>query len=151
AFATLLGITAGHTLLETARDALFLARLPAARLPWVYLAIAALGLVLSRGRRRTGRAARYGITAALVLASAITFAFWVATIAVRPTLLLYALYLWTGVFASWVIVEFWLMLGATYTVVQAKRLYGFVGAGSVLGAVAGAGAARALAAILPAQ
>ena len=40
AFLTLLAFMAGHALLETARDALFLASLPARRLPWVYLAAA---------------------------------------------------------------------------------------------------------------
>ncbi len=35
AFLTLFGILAGHALLETARDALFLARIPASRLAWV--------------------------------------------------------------------------------------------------------------------
>jgi len=42
AFVTLLGILAGHTLLETARDALFLARIPPTRLPFMYIAIAAV-------------------------------------------------------------------------------------------------------------
>ena len=33
AFLTLFGILAGHSMLETARDTLFLAKLPASRLP----------------------------------------------------------------------------------------------------------------------
>ena len=48
AFLALFGILAGHTLLETARDALFLARLPPSKLPWVYLAIAGLLSYLRR-------------------------------------------------------------------------------------------------------
>src|SRR5260221_6843918 len=44
AFVTIFGILAAHTLLETARDALFLARLPASRLPWVYLIIAGVAV-----------------------------------------------------------------------------------------------------------
>ena len=40
AFLTMAAAMAAHQLLETARDALFLASLPASRLPWVYLAIA---------------------------------------------------------------------------------------------------------------
>jgi hypothetical protein len=58
AFFVQFGGLAAHTLLETARDALFLARLLAAQLPWMYLAIAALALLvmwwradrLARGR-----------------------------------------------------------------------------------------------------
>ena len=45
AFLTLAAVMAGHAILETARDALFLARVPVSRLPWVYLAVT-LGVVL---------------------------------------------------------------------------------------------------------
>jgi ATP:ADP antiporter, AAA family len=54
AFLTIFGTLAAHTLLETARDALFLARLPASRLAIVYLMIAAVAVVLARrSSRRT--------------------------------------------------------------------------------------------------
>ncbi len=36
------------------------------------------------------------------------------------------------------------MLGEKYTVTQAKRIFGFVGTGSLLGAVAGAAVARVI-------
>ena len=39
AFATLLAITTGHTMLETARDAFFLAKMPASRLPVMVAAV----------------------------------------------------------------------------------------------------------------
>ncbi len=55
AFLTIFGTLAGHTLLETARDALFLARLPASHLAFVYLAIAVVAVGLAQvpwGRRR---------------------------------------------------------------------------------------------------
>src|SRR5256885_9976417 len=42
AFFTLFGLIAGHTILETARDALFLQKLPANRLAFVYALLAAL-------------------------------------------------------------------------------------------------------------
>lgn len=152
AFFTLLGVTAGHTLLETARDALFLAKLPASQLPWVYLGIAAAGLVISEvnKRSRDGAKGRLGLPMSLLGAAVITTGFW-ALAGDKGTKYLYALYLWTGIFASWVIVQFWLLLGDRYTVAQAKRLYGVVGTGSVLGAVAGAAVARALAEVLPAE
>ena len=152
AFFSLLGITAGHTLLETARDALFLAKLPASRLPWVYLAMAAVGLLAARvNRRRPARApVRGAMSIALLVAAAITVGFWSAR-SLRGAPFVYILYLWTGIFTAWVVGQLWAFLGNTFTVVQAKRLYGFVGAGSLLGAVGGAATARALAAVLPAQ
>lgn len=56
AFAFLTVLIASHTLLETARDALFLAHIPATRLPFVYLAIAALSLGIARLEARLTRA-----------------------------------------------------------------------------------------------
>jgi hypothetical protein len=50
AFLVLFGILAAHTILETARDALFLARLPPSQLPWMYLAMAAIAVTLSNCR-----------------------------------------------------------------------------------------------------
>ena len=55
AFLTLLGFMTGHALLETARDALFLASLPARRLPWAYLAIAVIALALGQREPRVVR------------------------------------------------------------------------------------------------
>jgi AAA family ATP:ADP antiporter len=145
AFLVLLGLLAGHTVLETARDALFLSRLPASRLPWVYLAIAAAAVALWRvqgpGLRRFSGAG--GMAVLLLSCSAVTFAFWALGSWSNP-LALGALYVWSGLVGTLTAVQFWLVLGDRYTITQAKRLYKLIGAGSVLGAVAGAAMARAV-------
>ena len=56
--------------------------------------------------------------------------------------LLYALYVWSGIEGNLALLEFWLVLTEKYNVGQAKRVFGVVGTGSLLGAVAGALAAR---------
>jgi ATP:ADP antiporter, AAA family len=140
AFAALFAITGGHTLLETARDALFLAKLPPERLPWMYLAIAVVGLAIARlGKRASGAA-----TASLAAAIAITSGFWLLSTETSEAFV-YALFIWTGTVGSWMVLQFWLLLGGVMHVGQAKRLFGFVGAGGVLGATAGAATARAVA------
>jgi len=145
AFVTAFGILSAHTLLETARDALFLARLPATRLPWVYLMIAAFAVVLSlgpwRGRLRVSGA--YNLSVVLGVCAVVTFGFWAISSA-RHSAALYALYTWTGLEGSLAPLEFWLVLGEKYTVTQAKRIFGFVATGSLLGAVAGAAVARVI-------
>ena len=97
AFLTIFGILAGHTLLETARDALFLARLPASRLAFVYLAIAGVrrrGLAVALGAAARGRALTR--SAALLGGGAlVTFVFWLLLRGEHP-LELCALYVWTG-------------------------------------------------------
>jgi uncharacterized protein YjbI with pentapeptide repeats len=146
AFFALLGITAAHAMLETARDALFLSKLPASHLPVMYLAIAAVGLILSRGRAARPTRAGGGTSVAISLgvASLVSAAFWLLFRQGSPRWLLYALYVWTGTFASWLVLRFWLLLGAALTAAQARRLFGLIGSGSVLGAVLGAGLARLL-------
>src|SRR5580765_2155431 len=52
AFVVLFGILAAHTILETARDALFLAQLPPSQLPWMYLAMAVIVVTLSNWSAR---------------------------------------------------------------------------------------------------
>ena len=78
AFLTLLSLIASHALLETARDALFLAKIPAARLPWVFLAIAALsvGTLKLHGFVARGRGPRSVLTGATLFAAAVTFGFF---------------------------------------------------------------------------
>ena len=51
-FFSLFALMAAHALSETARDALFLGRLDADQLPWAYLAIAGLALVVVRFNQR---------------------------------------------------------------------------------------------------
>src|SRR5262245_59444766 len=147
AFLTIFGILAAHTLLETARDALFLARLPAARLPWVYLMIAVLAFGISQvpgGRKRGGR---YDLSLLLGFSAVVTFLFWVVGSRQKPWEL-YALYVWTGMVGSLAVLLFYTVLGDVYTVTQAKRIYGLVGTGSLLGAVVGAGVGRLIAGLV---
>jgi AAA family ATP:ADP antiporter len=145
AFAILFVLIASHSLLETARDALFLGSVPAARLPWVFLATTALSLVAIRVQLRltahlNPRNALAGLTA---LAGLITFGFF-ALYRDLGGLLVYALYCWSGVIATCLLAHFWGLLGGLFTITQAKRLYATIGAGSVLGAIFGSGLASLL-------
>jgi hypothetical protein len=142
AFLTIFGTLAGHTLLETARDALFLARLPASRLAIVYIAIAAAAVGVSQsswGRRRAGGA--FALSRLLGGGALVTFGFWLLLRGERA-IELYALYVWTGVLGSLAVLQFWMVLGELFTLGEAKRLYSVVWTGSLLGATTGAAAAR---------
>jgi len=152
AFLTLLGILAGHTLLETARDALFLSRLPATQLPWMYLAIAAVAFLSSRVRlpRLAATAGPFSFSLLLLGSAAVTFVFWLFRKA-TGTGALYFLYVWSGLFGTIAAVRFWSVLSDVYTLTQAKRLYKIIGAGSVLGAIVGAALGGMIAARYPAR
>jgi AAA family ATP:ADP antiporter len=141
AFLTLFGILAGYTILETARDALFLARLPPSQLPWVYLAMAAIAVGVSQGWGPRQLGGTYGLATVLLLCAGGTLVFWVLGFWTNPWTLR-ALYVWTGLVSTLTAVQFWLVLGEVYTITQAKRLYKVIGLGSLLGAVAGGALAR---------
>jgi ATP:ADP antiporter, AAA family len=153
AFASLFGVTTAHTLIETARDALFLAKVPTTHLPALYLTIAALGVVTSRasvlvGKKKDEPTKLDPAAVSLVGAAAATAAFWFAAASPSASVL-YALYIYSGMFAGWIAGQLWIRFGDLFTVVQAKRLYGLVGTGAILGAVLGAAGARAALAWLP--
>ncbi len=148
-FAVLFGIMGGHTMLETARDALFLTHLPASQLPFVYLGSAATGILLTvLDRKLARRASSVGaISIYLVLGAILTSVFLFTDLAAPPAL--YGLYLWSTVFASWATLQFSLVTSSRFDVAQAKRVLGFIGAGAIVGSVFGATVARTLVEFLP--
>jgi ATP/ADP translocase len=152
AFLTLFGLVGSHAILETARDAMFLSKIAPTRLPFVFLAIAALSFIAvdaqSRlGRKLSGRPALVGWT---LLGAVATLGFSALSGALE-TAGLYVLYIWSTVLISIVLVHFWTLVGSVFSITQAKRLYGIIGTGSVLGAIAGSAIATALAQRLPPQ
>ena len=68
-----------------------------------------------------------------------TLAFWTFA-AARSTVL--GFYVWTALFSSLVFVQFWLTADEAFSVDEAKRAFGFIAAGGLLGAVSGTGVAR---------
>jgi ATP/ADP translocase/HEAT repeat protein len=138
AFLVLFGILAAHTILETARDALFLARLPPSQLPWMYLAMAAIAVALSQWSTRRLSGSR-ALATLLAFCAAGTFTFW--AIEAHGPRAVRSLYVWTGLVSTLAAVQFWLVVGEIYTITQAKRLFAVIGLGSLLGAVAGGGLA----------
>jgi len=136
-------------MLETARDALFLASVDASRLPLLYIAIAALSLLVNRvfeGRGVDGSGAV--LAGGLAAASVGTAGFWWwVTVGVGPTVL-YALYIWSGVLVTVLLLVFWSLLAARFTVNRAKRVFATIGAGSVAGAIVGSALSGVIATLI---
>lgn len=143
---TLFGILTGHALLETARDALFLGELPASRLPWVYflIAFASIALTQVQSRLQIAGSSRRVLAALLAGSALVTTGLWFLLGHGSAHAVLYALYVWAGVFATLVVTRFWMVVQDVFTVIQAKRVFAIIGAGSVTGAIVGSGLARAL-------
>ena len=116
AFVTLFCLLAGHALLETARDALFLTHVPAEQLPWMYLSIAAVVVLfaLFRSRSYGGVDHRQELIALQILAAIGTLGFWVL-LPGEARWLYYAPYIWSGAIGGPLVVPFWLVLRLPFT------------------------------------
>jgi len=136
-------ILVAHAVLETARDALFLSRLGAHHLASAYLAMAACAvgavlLVRALGvRNARGMLIRFLLCATggtAVLAAVIT----------RSSSAVFAFHVWTGFIITLVVPSFWTAIDRISQITDAKRVFGLIGAGGVLGAMTGSAIAAAL-------
>ena len=138
-FVGLLAIMSAHSVMETARDTLFLTSLPATHLPRAYLAIALLAILELRIHERVLRRVRDRrklLSASLVFGSFITLSFW-AFLEEMGAWAPFGFYVWTGLLITVVLIEFWLLLDDAVTVTQAKRIFPAIAAGGVAGAMLG--------------
>ncbi|MFT6398719.1 MAG: AAA family ATP:ADP antiporter [Bradymonadia bacterium] len=143
---TLFALMLAHALLETARDALFLASIPPSRLPLVYLGVAAASLSVAALQER-GPGGKKPLAGWLVLSGLVTIGF--QPLLTGATWALYALYIWSAVVVTVALSRLFLLLGSRFTASQAKRVYAVIGAGSVVGAISGSAIASQLANVLP--
>jgi AAA family ATP:ADP antiporter len=150
AFVALLLLITAHTALETARDALLLARFAARSLGVVYLAVAACVLpaswVASHVSQRLG--ARRALGGGLTLAAAA-----MGVLFVLPTTrtLVVVLYVTSSLVGAVLVPLFWNLVGSLLTVAQGRRLLGPLGAAGVLGGLIGSGAAAGVVEWVPAK
>jgi AAA family ATP:ADP antiporter len=136
-FAVLGLIIGAHTLVETARDTLFLSRLPPERLAFVYVAVAVGTLLLTPLSRRLVE--WVGARNALVL-TLLGSAFGIGWFRLRPpsTSGVFGLYVFGGLVITLLVAQFWIVASMLFTAAQGRRLFGPLAAGGVLGAVSGA-------------
>lgn len=144
-------VMVAHSILETARDVLFLTRLGSDRLAWAYVAIAAiaLGAVLLVRRFRGVREARGMLRAFLILATGGTT---ILAFALSETpWAAFVLYVWTGTIATLVVPAFWLVVERDVRIGDAKRILAAIAAGGTFGALAGSALASLLGHFLDAR
>jgi len=132
-------VIAAYVLGQNARDALFLDRFSAVRLPWVDFIVAAIVGGILAIYFRIGR------TMSLVNLLAATLCFFGSNVAlfwwlarIRPARwLLPVFYVWVGVFGVVAIAQVWTLANYVLTGREAKRLLGLIGSGGILGGIAG--------------
>jgi len=148
ACATLVLVVGANTLVKAVRDAVFLSRFGVTELSVLSILLAAgMGffvggyLRVSRGvsRERLVTATNGVIVATLVgVGAAIeggVGAGWIP----------WVLYVASSLFGLFMVMQAWLLVGDVFDLREAKRLFGVIGAGAIVGGAAGGGLARALA------
>jgi ATP/ADP translocase len=146
----LFAILLAHAILETARDALFLTRLGPQHLASAYLAMAGCAAAAVLGMRGLGvRDPRAVLTRFLVVATAGTAVLAVAV--TRSASAVFVFYIWTGFIITLVVPSFWTVIDRISRIAEAKRVFGLIGAGGVLGAMTGSAIAGALGRVVAAH
>lgn len=149
-FAYLFLIMAGTVASKAARDALFLDRFRAIDLPYVDIAIAIIvglvaGLYIRAGERTNVRNVQIG---SLVAFAASSVAFWwlaEGRAAGEPSAaLLVVIYIWVGVLSVLVPSQVWTLANYVMTTREAKKTFGLIGGGAILGWIVGGLATRVL-------
>ncbi len=146
--AILFALTGSYTLVKTARDTLFLARLPVALLPWVFLGVGALTTLAAALHARVTRdRATWRSLEDAVWASAISLAGFAFLFRFEGRWVPIAFYLWVNVYGLILMAQFWSFLNSISHPRQAKRTFGLIGTGGILGGLAGGMLAPALVAM----
>ena len=134
----LFALTSSYTLVKTARDALYLARLPATTLPFVYLGVGAIATVVGA---LLGRITNRGTTWRSLEVGA-----WVSALALIAFSSLFRLeanwvpilfYLWVNAYGLILFLLFWTFTNSLSHPREAKRIFGIIGVGGILGGVFG--------------
>jgi AAA family ATP:ADP antiporter len=122
---------------RVARDALFLARFQAVQLPYADIASAILVGIVVVGYVRLGRKTSLR---SLLVGSQLFFAtncllFWALAHYYHPAWLYPAFYVWVGLFGVLAPTQVWTLANYLLTTREAKRIFGMVGGGAILGSI----------------
>src|SRR5215469_5055949 len=124
---------------KVARDALFLAYFAAVQLPYVDIASGVLVGFIVLGYLRVGRRTSLSnlLVASPLLFAATFVAFWLLAHYYHTIWLYPVLYVWVGMFGVLAPTQVWTLANYLLTTREAKRIFGMVGAGGILGWIFG--------------
>ena len=146
-FAYLFLTIAGSVASKAARDAMFLDRYPVTALPYVDIAVAVLvglfaGVYIRLGSRTNVRNAQ--IASLLAFAATALVFWWLALTSPDSRPLFIVIYVWVGALSVLVPSQVWTLANFVLTTREAKRAFGLIGAGAILGWIVGGVATREL-------
>src|SRR5882672_5312305 len=134
----LFALSCAYTLTKTARDAVFLARISAATLPWVFVVVGLLTSLMAAGWARMirGRSAGSSLELCAVI-NAIGLAVFAVLVPFGGRWLPFPLYLWVNAFGLILLAQFWVFANSLADPHEAKRTLGLIGTLGILGGLVG--------------
>jgi AAA family ATP:ADP antiporter len=133
-------VTTAFVIFRPVRNALFLEKLNAAQLPYVFILVAiiagGIGLLYARYSARASLK-RLTITAAIVIVASLALFWWLFQTHWLNRSMPYVFYIWVSLFGVIVPSQVWLQCNHIFDSRQAKRLFAIVGSGAILGGIAG--------------
>ncbi len=133
-------IVASLMILKPVRNSLFLVEFGVEKLPFVFVLVAFFATSGSYLISRLDRNKRlnFQILSTLLLSIIILLIFWLLlSIDLQHNWLLFALYVWVSMFGVVTSTQFWLLANDIFNAREAKRLFGFLGAGAISGGIFG--------------
>ena len=129
-------------ILKPIRNSLFLTKFGVSQLPYAYILVAISAAFFISVYTKYSKSVR--LTRLILVSSSIsiftTIAFWFM---LRPGAklsagsIVYLFYIWEALVAVLWVSQFWLLAGYVFNAREARRLFGFLGAGAIAGSIAG--------------
>lgn len=133
-------VTTAFVIFRPVRNALFLEKLDAAQLPYVFILVAiiagGIGLLYARYSIRASLK-RLTITAAIVIVASLALFWWLFRTHQLSRSMPYVFYIWVSLFGVIAPSQVWLQCNHIFDSRQAKRLFAIVGSGAIFGGIVG--------------
>lgn len=127
-------------ILKPTVNSLFLSKLGADKLPVAFLLVAVFAIITSLvySRKLKKMSLNKIISWTIVFSIGIFFLFWLLLrLDVLEGWVLYLFYIWVSIFAVLSASQFWILANIVFNAREAKRLFGFIGAGAIAGGIFG--------------
>jgi len=122
------------------RNSLFLVRFGVAKLPYVFVLVALFSAAVASLYSKYSKKMQlnYLIFITILISIACLVVFWfLLNFGIKGGWILYAFYIWVAIFGVIISAQFWLLANYIFNAREAKRLFGFIGAGAISGGIFG--------------
>jgi AAA family ATP:ADP antiporter len=139
-FAYIFFIIASLLVVKPVRNSLFLTRFGVAQLPYAFILVAIIAAAVTKVYSKYAHRVRLNVLMIYTILVSVgsLILFWLFLhLDYQGGWFIYALYVWVAIFGGICTSQFWLLANYVFDAREAKRLFGFVGAGAISGGILG--------------